>query len=112
MARAARRGGRSTRSVFDRVPGAGRWRTALLLDGNIGIGGDPAALLRRVAELLRRDGTVLCECDAPGGGVAHGAAAPRARRGREHGSAWARVAVDAVDAAARAPPACVVATRW
>ena len=34
------------RSVFDRVPGAGRWRTALLLDGNIGIGGDPVALLR------------------------------------------------------------------
>ena len=33
------------RCVFDRVPGEGRWRTALLLDGNIGIGGDPVALL-------------------------------------------------------------------
>ena len=37
------------RSVFDRVPGAGRWRSALLLDGNIGIGGDPVALLRASA---------------------------------------------------------------
>ena len=44
------------RSVFDRVPGAGRWGTALLLDGNIGIGADPAVLLRRVAALLRPAG--------------------------------------------------------
>ncbi len=40
------RGARAIRaSVFDELPGSGRWRTALLLDGNIGIGGDPAALL-------------------------------------------------------------------
>ena len=37
------------RDVFDRVPGTGRWSTVLLADGNIGIGGDPAALLSRVA---------------------------------------------------------------
>ena len=36
------------RSVFGRVPGAGRWGSALLLDGNLGIGADPAFLLRRV----------------------------------------------------------------
>ena len=54
------------RCVFGRVPGAGRWRTALLLDGNIGIGGDPAQLLRRVRELLDDDGRVLVELDAPG----------------------------------------------
>ena len=41
------------RSVFDRVPGAGRWGTALLLDGNLGIGGDPVFLLGRIARLLR-----------------------------------------------------------
>ncbi len=40
------------RSIFDHVPGAGRWRTALLLDGNIGIGGDPVALLERLGDLL------------------------------------------------------------
>ena len=36
------------RDVFDPVPGEGRWETALLADGNIGIGGDPVALLERV----------------------------------------------------------------
>lgn len=49
------------RCVFGRVPGAGRWRSALLLDGNVGIGGDPVQLLRRVGELLAPDGRVLVE---------------------------------------------------
>jgi SAM-dependent methyltransferase len=40
------------RSVFDRVPGAGRWRTALLADGNVGIGGDVGGLLSRIRDLL------------------------------------------------------------
>ncbi len=53
-------------SVFDRLPSAGRWGTALLLDGNIGIGGRPTALLERVARLLRPGGLVLAELDAPG----------------------------------------------
>jgi SAM-dependent methyltransferase len=53
-------------SVFDRVQGAGSWATILLLDGNIGIGGDPDVLLRRVAELLAPGGRVLVELDAPG----------------------------------------------
>ena len=35
------------RSVFDPLPGEGRWGIVLLLDGNVGIGGDPVALLRR-----------------------------------------------------------------
>jgi hypothetical protein len=35
----------------------------LLMDGNIGIGGDPADLLRRCAELVRPDGLVLVEVD-------------------------------------------------
>jgi SAM-dependent methyltransferase len=52
--------------VFSTLPGAGRWATALLLDGNVGIGGDPAALLRRVAGVLRRRGRVLVEVEPPG----------------------------------------------
>lgn len=55
------------RCVFGPVPAAGRWRTALLLDGNIGIGGDPVALLRRVGELLAPGGRVLVETAPPGG---------------------------------------------
>jgi SAM-dependent methyltransferase len=43
------------RSVFDRLPDEGRWASALLLDGNVGIGGDPVALLRRVRSLVRAD---------------------------------------------------------
>jgi SAM-dependent methyltransferase len=54
------------RDVFGRVPGAGRWRTVLLADGNIGIGGDPAALLRRIGDLLAPDGSALVEVQPPG----------------------------------------------
>ncbi len=54
------------RSVFDRLPGTGRWGTVLLLDGNLGIGGDPVALLIRSAELLAPDGVVVAELDPPG----------------------------------------------
>ncbi len=40
------------RDVFATVPGTGDGgRGSLLADGNIGIGGDPDALLSRVAEL-------------------------------------------------------------
>jgi SAM-dependent methyltransferase len=53
-------------SVFDDVPGAGTWATALLLDGSVGIGGRPVALLHRVAELLAPGGTILVEGEAPG----------------------------------------------
>jgi SAM-dependent methyltransferase len=42
-----------------------RWGSALLLDGNIGIGGDPAALLRRLGGLLRPGGSVLAELEPP-----------------------------------------------
>lgn len=54
------------RDVFARVPGTGRWETVLLADGNIGIGGEPAALLRRIAELCAPGGQVLVEVEGPG----------------------------------------------
>ena len=44
----------------------GRSGTALLLDGNIGIGGEPATLLERARELLAPGGAVLSELDPPG----------------------------------------------
>jgi len=52
-------------SVFDPVPGGSRWASALLLDGSIGIGGNPIALLRRAADLLLSGGRVLVETTAP-----------------------------------------------
>ena len=87
--------------VFGAVPGAGRWRTALLLDGNVGIGGAPAAAAAPHAR-------------------AAGARRDRARRARPAGRAdaahadpdrgpgvvsewfaWARVGVDGIEPLAR-----------
>lgn len=52
------------RSIFGRLPGAGRWPHALLMDGNVGIGGDPAALLARVRDLIRPgDGELVVETE-------------------------------------------------
>ena len=50
-------------SIFDELPGAGRWRSALLLDGNIGIGGAPGRLLVRLRALLAAGGELLIELD-------------------------------------------------
>jgi hypothetical protein len=54
------------RSVWEPLPATGRWVTALLLDGNVGIGGDPGSLLRRMAALLRPGGRLLVEVEAEG----------------------------------------------
>jgi SAM-dependent methyltransferase len=49
------------RSVFDTVPREGEWGTALLLDGNIGIGGDPMTLLHRCRQLIAETGAIVIE---------------------------------------------------
>lgn len=54
------------RCVFDPLPGTGLWAEALLTDGNIGIGGDPVALLRRLRQLVRPGGSVIAEVCPPG----------------------------------------------
>lgn len=54
------------RSVFDALPGEGRWGSALLWDGNIGIGGDPVRLLRRCGGLVRPEGRIIVELEPPG----------------------------------------------
>lgn len=60
------RGGRAVvGSIFDDLPGSGTWRSALLLDGNIGIGGAPARLLARIGTLLGAEGELLVELDSP-----------------------------------------------
>jgi SAM-dependent methyltransferase len=80
------------RCVFRPLPLAEAWQTVLLLDGNIGIGGSPTALLRRIGQLLAPGGCALVEVDPPGTPTG------RMRARVEHGSvrgpwfAWARVA--------------------
>ncbi|MEO8261798.1 MAG: methyltransferase domain-containing protein [Pseudolysinimonas sp.] len=50
------------RSVFQDLPAEGDWGTALLIDGNVGIGGDPRALLARCRDLVREvDGRIFVE---------------------------------------------------
>ena len=48
-------------SIFDAVPREGAWQTVLLVDGNIGIGGDVDALLARCAELTSPTGEIVVE---------------------------------------------------
>ncbi|WP_369191762.1 methyltransferase domain-containing protein [Streptomyces sp. R08] len=62
VAHTVRLGGQALRrSVFQSLPGEGHWDTALLIDGNVGIGGNPHALLRRVSQLLATDGLLIAE---------------------------------------------------
>lgn len=89
-------------SVFDELPGAGTWRTALLLDGNIGIGGAPVRLLQRLGGLLCDEGELLVELDPPGS-----SSGPMEVRLESAGSVsswfpWARVACGEIEAVAAA----------
>jgi SAM-dependent methyltransferase len=51
--------------VFGDLPAEGSWATILLLDGNVGIGGDVCRLLTRIAALLAEDGVLIAEA-SPG----------------------------------------------
>jgi glycosyltransferase A (GT-A) superfamily protein (DUF2064 family)/SAM-dependent methyltransferase len=51
------------RTVEGPLPAEGRWGTVLLADGNLGIGGNPEALLRRCRKLLCPKGLLLIEAD-------------------------------------------------
>lgn len=62
VARVVEGGGRAVcASVFDPLPGEGGWRTALLVDGNIGIGGAPEDLLTRMREIVLPRGLLIVE---------------------------------------------------
>lgn len=87
-------------SVFADLPGG--WRTALLLDGNVGIGGTPAVLLRRVAELLVAGGTAIVELDPPGAGTYRTRVRLEAPGAVSEWFAWARVSADGIDRPATA----------
>jgi SAM-dependent methyltransferase len=99
------------RDLFGPLPGEGRWRHALLADGNLGIGGDPVALLRRTRLLLAPGGTVLVEL-AGDGGLWRGPARLVGPDGAGTGwFPWAQVGVDAIGAVAGAAGLRVAAVR-
>jgi hypothetical protein len=86
------------RSIFDPLPGQGRWRTALLIDGNVGIGGDPHALLCRVHQLLCPGGRLIVELDHAQSAFYAGPARLRSVTSpASNWFAWARVPVVSVN---------------
>ncbi len=90
-------------SAFDPVLDDTRWGTVLLADGNIGIGGDPAALLERCRALLLPAGRVLVEVDPPGTVTRTVNARIESSRGRRsRWFSWAHLGAADVEAVARA----------
>jgi SAM-dependent methyltransferase len=110
---ARRRGRRAVLgSVFDELPGAGEWATALLLDGNIGIGGDVAALLDRVRTLLRRGGRAIVEVEPPGAGTRDGHVRLELDDVTSHWFPWAHVDADGIRALATVADVRRIEDRW
>ncbi|MEJ7634979.1 methyltransferase domain-containing protein [Aeromicrobium sp.] len=84
------------RDVFGTIPGEGRWKNALLADGNLGIGGDPVRLLARLRDVVAPGGRIIAEVAADGAGFVR-----ERRRLRVEGRLsahfeWAVVGLDAV----------------
>ncbi len=99
------------RDVYDGVPGEGRWHTALLADGNVGIGGDPLALLRRLREVIDPRGRVVVEVEAPGVASRTVWASLEAGGVRSKPFRWSIVGLDDVDDLARRAGLTITETR-
>ncbi|MGO8768036.1 SAM-dependent methyltransferase [Mycobacterium sp.] len=88
--------------VFEPSPASGRcpqpwtgfWHTVLLVDGNVGLGGDPRRILGRAVELPARGGRCVAEFDAEAIGIRERWV--RLESGRDVGPwfRWASVGVD------------------
>lgn len=82
-------------SVFDRLPGEGMWQTTLLVDGNVGIGGDIPSLLARCRELLSNSGEIVVELNSDANHEAHYFAEVVDTRGNRSDSfPWAEIGLD------------------
>jgi SAM-dependent methyltransferase len=94
VALARGRGAPARRGDVFAISGEGTWRHVLLADGNIGIGGDPARLLRHCARLLVPGGDILVEVDRPGAGSWHGPVTLHLGGAPSRPFPWAAVAAD------------------
>ncbi|MFD4607427.1 methyltransferase domain-containing protein [Streptomyces sp. NPDC058440] len=112
VARTRQHGGAAVRrSVFDRLPGEGRWGTVLLMDGNAGIGGDPVALLVRLRAVVPPGGRLLAEA-APHDVDERLTVRVEDAHGRHgHAFPWARVGCTALLRAAEAA-GWILTGRW
>lgn len=101
VAQTRRRGAAALqRDVFASLPAEGRWDVALLADGNVGIGGDPIVLLRRMRDVLVSDGKIVVELAKPGIAARTVWAALVSPRARSKPFRWAVVGVDDIEVAA------------
>jgi SAM-dependent methyltransferase len=89
------------RDIFEPLPATGRWHTVLLADGNIGLGGDPARMLARAAELLGRGGRCVAEFDPGATGVRRRWARLESAGGVGPWFRWATVGVDSIASLAK-----------
>lgn len=99
------------RDVFTALPGQGRWEHLLLADGNLGIGGDPAALLRRCRDLVAPLGRIHAELEPPGTGTWSGTVTLHDDGGAAAPLRWAQVATDDLAPLARSAGLSVL-TSW
>jgi SAM-dependent methyltransferase len=83
--------------VFGALPGAGRWRTVLLIDGNVGLGADPGRILRLSRDLLSDGGYCVVEFDARHSGTT--SSPVRLEIGSEAGPwfPWSTVGIDCAE---------------
>jgi SAM-dependent methyltransferase len=89
------------RDIFS-LGGGRRWQHILLVDGNVGIGGDPVRLLWRCRDLLLPGGTVLVDVAAPGHGLRVTTARLVGATGAGGWFAWAVLGFDALEVVAAA----------
>jgi len=84
-------------SVFETVPREGEWQTALLVDGNVGIGGDVTALVERCTQLLTPTGDLVVELHRDASRDIQFTATLLDAEGRESESfPWAEIGLDAI----------------
>ncbi len=87
--------------LFGPLPGEGSWATALVFDGNIGIGGDPVRLLARCREIVTAHGRVLVEVGRPGTAFRRLTTRLEIDGQRTAPFAWALVGADDIEELAR-----------
>lgn len=94
------------RDVFGPLPREGSWGTTLLADGNLGIGGEPLALLTRLRRVLAPGGRVVAEVAGPGVATRSVRAHLRCGPTRSAEFGWAVVGVDDLPDLARTAGFC------
>lgn len=98
----SRGGSALCRDIFSVTPTDRPWRHVLLVDGNIGIGGDPLRLLWRCRELIDRAGSILVDLAPPGRGLHITTARIVGGAGPGEWFPWALLGVDALEPVATA----------